>query len=187
MKNLWLLLLLFTSVATIQAQRGVSGFIITTEGAKVFGKLQLGTPAANSLKITFINDEGVKKTYRPFDIAAWGSEEDGTMYVSKAYSPGNNDNAYGVFMSQLTDGKGFVQLYEYWNTDGQHGFTQLYLEKEGELTEVRMGKFKKQMSEYFGESQNIVDKINEGEYKKNRDGIIEIIFDFNAYKESEWD
>lgn len=188
MKNLWLLLVLFASVATLQAQdKGISGFIITTEGAKKYGKLQLGTPAVNSLKIQFKNEEGVKKTYRPFDIAAWGSEEDGSMYVSKAYSPGNSGNAYGVFMRQMTNGKGFVQCYEYWNTDGMNGFSQLYLEKSGELTEVRMGKFKKQMSEYFAESEEIVQKINDGAYKKNLDGLLEIIMDYNDFKESEWD
>ena len=87
----------------------------------------------------------------------------------------------------MTNGKGFVQCYEYWNTDGMNGFSQLYLEKSGELTEVRMGKFKKQMSEYFSESEDIVTKINEGAYKKNLDGLLEIIMDYNDYKESEWD
>jgi len=68
-----------------------------------------------------------------------------------------------------------------------NGFSQLYLEKSGELTEVRMGKFKKQMSEYFAESEEIVQKINDGAYKKNLDGLLEIIMDYNDFKESEWD
>lgn len=175
-----------TAVSATAQLSWVNGFVVTNEGDTLQGQVQVNTPAVTSAKMVFKSETVDKIVHKPFQIKAWGSD-DGTVYESKAYQLGKDK--YGVFMRRHTAVGGEVQCYEYWNTDGNGttGFSQLFMEKQQEMTEVYMGKFKKQMSEYFADNEAIVAEINEGKYKKTLDGLIELIEAYNASKNKRWD
>lgn len=162
----------------------VNGFVVTNENDTLRGQVQVNTPAVSAGKMVFKSETVDKIIHKPFQIQSWGSE-DGTVYDSKEYKMGTK--GVGVFMRRHTPPGVEVHLYEYWNGAGDNGFAQLFMEKQLELTEVQLGKFKKQMPEYFSDNETIVQGINEGKYKKSFDGVLQLINEYNAARSKRWD
>ena len=96
----------------------------------------------------------------------------------------NDRKGFTVFMRRLCDGQGKVKLYEYWNTDGEHAFSQTFIERDGKMTEVQYGRFRKFMSEFFKDYDELKKKIDNKEYKKK--DILDIIAEYNAWREYQW-
>ena len=184
MKRLLFLLLMLGSVLFAEAQLNfVEGHIITNDNVTLHGKIKSTTPGQRSTQIVFIeNGEKEKLKYKPFQIK--GYHVDGMTYESKIY---DFDPAlpygYAVFMERIN--KGTVKIYYYWNTDKERGFTQTFLENDGDyLVEVNPLTFKRQMVQYFEEYPRLQSKIKRGDYKKKQ--LEEIVQEFNDWKEESW-
>lgn len=161
----------------------VDGYIITNEGEKVSGEIKYTTPAQRSVTCIFRtadNEEKVK--YQPFQIKGFFFE--GVLYESKIYDFDITlPYGFGVFMQRKNTGT--VKVYEYWNTDKERGFTQTFLENDGDyLLEVNPMQFKRQMSMYFEEYPELQKRIDKGEFKKKE--LMVIVSEFNSWKENNW-
>lgn len=53
------------------AQKTYSGFLITTSGDTLRGKIQMLSPTMNQVKVKFINEKGRKRVYRAKDLQAY--------------------------------------------------------------------------------------------------------------------
>jgi len=147
--RLLLTVLMTFSLAFSYAQMNfVNGYIISNKNDTIRGKIKYATSAQRSSKVVFIkNGDEEKLTYKPFQIK--GYYMDGSIYDSKIY---DIDLAlsygYGAFMERQNEG--IVKLYYYWNTDKERGFTQTFIENDGDyLLEVDFVGFKRQMTRYF--------------------------------------
>jgi len=172
----------FISVSNAQLT-WVDGYIITNTGEKTTGQIKYTTPAQRSTTCIFKasgQDEKIK--YQPFQIRSFFIE--GRLYESKIYDfDVTQPYGYGVFMERKNTGT--VKVYEYWNTDKERGFTQTFIENDGDyLLEVDQLRFKRQMSMYFEEYPALQKRIDKGEFKKKE--LMTIISEFNTWKENSW-
>jgi len=87
-------------------------------------------------------------------------------------------------MKRLTPERGKAHLFEYYNTSGDMGYTQTFLEKDLKITEVNYAKFRKQMAEVFKDCKELSKKITEKKYKKKQ--LLEIIEEYNEWREYLW-
>jgi len=185
------LLILFTISLEInvfgQKSSGIppKDFIIANSGDTIWGRI-IGniTPASASLRVTFIDDKSSdKKIYKPYQIKSWHPGAFEYYFESKEYRPlglPKNESGYGVFMKCYTPYQGTIKLYEYYNTDSQEGFYQTYLERRGQMVEVKYEKFYMQLSEYFSDCLPIATKLKEKKYKKSQ--LSEIVDVYNKWK-----
>lgn len=181
MKKLIMLLVMVLPLLA-QAQSDSKDYIIGTDDKKVEGRIMPSTPDRYSAMITFKDTEGNKTVYRPSDIKSWHSGE--VVYESKIYKL-TKKRGLAVFMRRLCDGKGKMKVYEYRNTSGEHSFTQTFLEKDGEMTEVEFGRFRKFAATYFEEAEELNEKIQNKEYKKK--DLMEIVAAYNQWREFQWE
>ena len=185
MKTHLLFLFIFTLiVSAAHAQLNyVDGYVITNRNDTLFGKVKYSTPALRSSKVIFMENNAKEKTrYKPFQIKGYYVEK--TSYDSKIY---DIDPAlpfgYGVFMERRNEG--VLKVYYYWNTDKERGFTQTFLENDGDyLMEVDFIGFKKQMTRYFEDYPKLQSKIKRGTYKK-RD-LDKMVAEYNEWKRGDW-
>lgn len=160
------------------------GYVIDINDFTLKGKIMASNPNLYSTQITFINARtNEKRVYKPSDIKSWHVDANNISYFSKTYrlSP---IKAYQVFMRRKCNGKGKVKVYEYWNTDGNMGYVQTFLEKDDELTEISFGSFKKFMATYFEDYPALVEKINAKKFKKRE--FMKIVQEYNDWRESLW-
>ncbi len=161
----------------------VDGYIITNEGEKISGEIKYTTPAQRSGTCIFRADNQDEKVkYQPFQIRSYFL--DGILYESKIYDFDITlPYGLGVFMQRKNTG--IVKVYEYWNTNKERGFTQTFLENDGDyLMEVDPIRFKKQMSKYFEEYPDLQKRIDKGEFKKK--ALLRLVGEFNNWKENNW-
>lgn len=178
-------LVLQTAFCQKKAKSEKKDFIINNSGDTLYGKITGNiTPAITSVRITFIDDKkGEKKVYKAHQIKSWHPYGTDFYFESKEYRPENlpvEKEGYGVFMKRLTTYNGRVKLYEYYNTDGQNGYTQTFLEKRGKMVEVKFMKFRKQMVEYFKDYIDLSNKIKTKKYKKKH--LRKIVDEYNVWK-----
>lgn len=160
-------------------------FVINISGDTIWGRITGNlTPAITSVQISFIDNETqTKKVYKAHQIKSWHPAGADFYFESKAYRPPGtpkNDPGLGVYMKRLTNYNGTVKLYEYYNTNQLNGYTQVFIERRGKMTEVKFGKFRKQMAEYFKDYIDLSEKIKDRKYKK-RD-LEKIIDEYNLWK-----
>jgi hypothetical protein len=156
-------------------------YVIDINDQKIYGKVILSTPAMNSSQISFKNQSGLVKKYRPDEIKEWSSGN--LTYETKVYAI-NERKGFSVFMLRLSPNKGKCRLYEYYNTNGDAGYTQTFLDKDGALTEVDFGRFRKQMAIYFEDNKDLAADIANKKYKKKE--ILTIIEIYNDWREFLW-
>lgn len=179
-----LFLLFFAMLMFANAQISwVEGYIITNDGQKQVGKIKHTTPAQRSVTVHFQEageDEKIK--YKPFQVKGFYMEN--RHYESKIYDfDPSLPYGYGVFMERINTGT--VKVYYYWNTDKERGFTQTFIENDGDyLLEVDPMRFKKQMAQYFEEYPQLQSKIRQGDYRKKE--LMDIVKEFNIWKENNW-
>ncbi|MCP4443084.1 MAG: hypothetical protein GY810_29610 [Aureispira sp.] len=185
MKNIFVVLvsMMLTIPSFAQLSIGADqGYIITNALDTVVGVIKQNTPAQQSVKLIFTDSEtNEKHIYRPFEVKSWHIPNENIIYESKAHKIGRKN--FGVFMRRLNE-DGQIGCYEYWNTDGQNGFTQIFLERDGKMTEVNYGKFKKHMAEYFGDHEELKTRIENKEFKKK--DLIQIVAIYNKWMEYKW-
>lgn len=180
-KFLYTALIILTLCLIVNAQNK-DHYIVDLSGRTRKGDIRLSTPALNSSKIRF--KEAGKTEYvsfNPNQIKKWSINN--LVYESKALELNKNEG-YTFFMLRKTPEKGKVHLYEFYNPMGDVGFTQTYIERDKELTEVDFFKFKKQMSTYFSDYKELSEKILNKTYKKK--DLLLIIEEYNAWREYLW-
>jgi hypothetical protein len=158
-----------------------SDYVIDINDRKIYGKVILSTPSINSSRISFKNQTGEVKQYRPDEIKEWSTGD--LVYQTKFYAI-NDRKGYSVFMLRLTPKKGKCHLYEHYNTTGDVGYTQTFLEKDRTLTELDLGRFRKQLTEYFKDNKELSADIANKKYKKKE--ILTIIEVYNEWREFLW-
>lgn len=175
-------LFIFLSVVLLQ-QFGLAqnDYVIDINDRKIYGKIILGTPSLNSSQISFKDQSGSVKKYRPDEIKEWST---GTLIYQTKFYAINERKGYSVFMLRLTPQKGKCHLYEYYNTSGEMGYTQTFLEKDRALTEVNYPKFRKQLAEYFKDNKELAEDIANKKYKKK--DLLTIIEVYNEWREFLW-
>lgn len=171
------ILLLVTQLITAQGD-----YVIDVNDRKIYGTVVLGPPAINSSMIKFKkNDGGNMAKYRPDEIKCWVSGD--LVYESKVYAI-NEHKGFSVFMLRLSSAQGKVKVYEYYNTNGETGYTQTFLERDGGMEEVNFGRFRKHMATYFSDYKELAKKITDKKYKKK--DLLEIVEEYNAWREFQW-
>lgn len=160
-------------------------FVITLKGDTIYGKFVGNmTPAITSVRISFI-EEGTQNrvSYKAHQIKSWHPRGANFYFESKEYRPvgmKRHELGLGVYMKCFTPYRGYVRLYEYYNTDKEQGHTQIFLEKGRRMTEINMFKFRTQMAQYFSDYPDLSKEITEGKYKKK--DIIKIVDTYNSWK-----
>ncbi|MEM7102963.1 MAG: hypothetical protein AAF502_07540 [Bacteroidota bacterium] len=178
-----ILLLGWTVISTSAQTTWTKGYIVTNPGDTIRGKIKETTPGQRSVQIVFRgNNSDEKIRYKPFNIKGFHVNE--RYYESKIYDVDVDLNyGFGVFMERMN--KGIVQIYHYWNTDKDRGFTQTFIENDGDyLLEVNFMRFKWQMAKYFEEYPELQARIKDGEFKKK--DLMKIVDEYNRWKENEW-
>ena len=158
-----------------------SDYVIDINDRQIYGTISLSTPSMNSSLITFKDQKGQTKQYRPDEIKEWSTGS--LTYVTKFYAI-NDRKGYSVFMLRLTPKKGKCHLYEHYNTTGEVGYTQTFLEKDRILTELDYGRFRKQLTVYFEDAEELAEDIANKKYKKK--DILTIIEVYNEWREFLW-
>ncbi len=155
------------------------GFVVLNTGDTLTGKVKVATPAVRSVKVVFRDSATDEVTsYKPLSIKSFTAN--GETFDSKIYDVVPSFKyGYSVFMRRMNSG-GPIKVYEYWNTDKERGFTQTFLENDGDyLFEVLYPRFKPLMITYFEEYPQLVAKIKRGAFKK-RD-LLKIVHEYNSY------
>lgn len=181
MKKLVLLLLLTLPFWSIAQDDATSGYIIDANDVKIKGTVMPAPPDRYSAQVTFKDADGQKHVYRPSEIKSWGTGE--TVYEAKVYKL-TERTGHAVFMRRLCDGKGKLKVYQYWNTSGEQAYSQTFLEKDGVMTDVLFGRFRKFASEYFSEVEELKAKIDNKEYKKK--DLLLMVAEYNQWREFQW-
>lgn len=161
----------------------VDGYIVKNTGDTLRGRIKYNTPAQRSVKCVFqANGTNEKITHKPFSIK--GYSINGDFYESKIYDfDPSLSFGYGVFM--IRQNIGTVQVYHYWNTDKERGFTQTFIENDGDyLLAVDYLNFRKQMLRYFEDYPELQSSIRDGDYKKK--DLMEMVRLYNEWKANEW-
>lgn len=158
-----------------------SDYVIDINDRKIYGTVILTTPAINSSQISFKDQSGNVRKYRTDEIKSWSRGN--LVYETKFYAI-TKRKGFSVFMLRLTPKKGKCHLYEYYNTTGEMGYTQTFLEKDRALTEVDYGRFRKQMAEYFKDNKELAKDITNKKYKKK--DLLTIIEVYNEWREYLW-
>jgi CHAT domain-containing protein len=164
------ILLLLPFVAFTQG----SDYVITEEDTTLYGKIEIQSLSINNSKITFEDEQGAKTFYTPSQVLEWS--KDGLVYKTKRY-PLKRKKVVLTFMHLISETELGVSVYEYSNQFNPQGTTDLFLERAGELTKVRLGRFRKQMTEYFKDSPEVTQLINDKEVKK-RD-LLTLVAEYN--------
>lgn len=168
------------STQSVTAQFWQDGYVVLNTGDTLQGKIKTATPAVRSVKVVFKNTETDEiMSYKPLSVKSFTSN--GETFESKIYDVVPSFKyGYSVFMRRLND-DGPVRVYEYWNTDKERGFTQTFLENDGDyLFEVMYPRFKPLMITYFEDYPQLSAKIKRGAFKK-RD-LLKIVAEYNSHK-----
>ncbi len=193
-KTLFLLILLVcTTTIGVFAQKAKTkkekkprkDFILNNSGDTIWGQITGPmTSATASVRISFIDDKTNAKTvYKAGDIKSWHPGGQDFYFESKEYRPKGlpkDEQGFSVFMKRLTPYDGTVKIYEYYNTDGQEGYTQTFLQRGGKIIEVNFEKFYAEMAEYFSDYLDLSNKIKQKKYKKS--DLIKIVDEYNIWK-----
>lgn len=159
------------------------GYIVTNKGDTVRGLVKYTRQYELSLRVYF-HDEKTREPQllRPFTIRSFFVH--GETYESKVYdyAPEQPDG-FAVFMRRMNTG--VCRIYEYWNSDRERGFTQVFLEKGGKpMEEVRFFDFKRQMMYFFIDFPQLSAKIGRNVFQR-RD-LAKIVEEYNTWKARGW-
>lgn len=152
----------------------ISDYVITKEDTTLYGKITQANLSLNASSITFQDEQGVTSTYSPSDLLEWS--KDSLVYKTKFY-PFKRKKDVLTFMQLISEDSSSVNVYEYSNRFPSKGATDLFLERAGQLTKVRFGRFRKQMKAYFKDRPEITELIQEGAVKKS--DLLALVDEYN--------
>lgn len=152
-----------------------TNYIVDRNGNQIYGQIKNSSKIHAAKEITFRDAEGNEIVHTPQTITAW--QKDGKLYKSKTYSV-NKQKTIAVFMEQLSPDNGTVQVYEFYNNFiGAFPIIQTFLEESGEMTEIKKGRFRKQMEDYFEGYPTVVALIKSDKLK--RKNLLELVKEYN--------
>jgi CHAT domain-containing protein len=150
-------------------------YIIDSTGQKIYGQIKNSTKISAARHIYFKNEEREERLYYPTEISEW--KKDGKINRSKQFQV-NKEKTITTFMELLSSDSGAVKVYEFHNSFiGAIPIALFLLEKDGVLTEVKNGKFKKEMQAYFADQPEIVAYLEENKLK--RKDLVSIVAKYN--------
>lgn len=176
----WILLLLlgFNASAQIVFEKG---YLVDEKGDTLRGEVKVNPKKEhdNFAKVFFKDASGVQKNYKPTKVKAYG-------FANKHFvSIKNNDE--DKFYCRLTLGniilyKAAFEIVVMNETSYDYEY---YLLKQGDvkLTEVKEGKFKKQIQEWMKDKPDFANDYKD-QKKFDEQSAIEIINNYNAWKKS---
>jgi CHAT domain-containing protein len=168
------------SLDTFSYSLDASNYIIDSTGQKFYGQIKNSTKIAAARHIYFKNEEKEERLYYPTEIIEW--KKDGKINRSKPFQV-NKDKVIAAFMELLSPDTGAVKVYEFHNSFiGAIPVTLVLLEKDTVLTEVKAGKFRKQMQAYFADQAQIVAYLEDKQLKKK--DLVDIVAQYNDLVEA---
>jgi hypothetical protein len=177
MKKILILAGLLGTASLGQAQ---DDYVITNAKDTLYGTVKGATPAQQSVKVTFVRD-GKTVVYKPNDIQEWGNTKSQYIFEAKGYERKGELAPLGVFMRRYTAKDAPVRYYTYYNTDGEQGYFQHFLQKNENMIEVPTNKkFYEFMAEYFKDYPELSQQILNKEFKKSQ--IEKIVAKYNTWK-----
>ncbi|MCP4442980.1 MAG: CHAT domain-containing protein [Aureispira sp.] len=184
MKVLYSIFILFLVVYVSKGQTDTipsvvyTDYVIDTNGVKHYGEIKKAAWHLMARKIHFKHADD-EQIYNPTDIIEW--KKDSFIYVSKIYKPKvKKREAFDVFMRHVTSGEGPLEVYEFHNSFVKTiPFMQTFLERGDSLTEVKFGKFRKHMREYFSDSPQMLKLIEESNVHKK--DLLDIVAEYNDF------
>ncbi len=170
-----LILILLIICCTAKSQKD---YIIQNNGMKIYGEIKGSNPASYSGQISFKTKNSITKILYPGGIKGW--KRGNKVYETKKYRI-SKKKSYTVFMECKTGEGGRVKLYEFYNSYGEFGYIQTFLERDDKLTEVQFIRFRNQMKQYFEDEEEIVQLIQSGKIKKK--DLLNLVTSYNQVKE----
>lgn len=157
--------------------RAQKDYIVQKGGMKIYGEILNSNPASFASQIRFKTKNSIAKTLYPGNILSWKRGQ--RKYISTTFRI-SKKKQYPVFMELKAGENGPVRLLEFYNSYGEYGFTQTFLEKEGLKTEPNTFGFRKQMKNYFADEPEAVAAIQSGRYKAKQ--LAELVTFYNQLK-----
>lgn len=159
----------------------VKGYVVDEKGDTLRGEIKINPKKEqdNYNKLMFKDASGVQKNYKPNKVKGYGYDNNHFVAI---------DHLDEVkFFKRLTNGhiilyKAAFEVVVMNSTSYDYEY---YLFKEGDkkLTEVKEGKFKKQMQEWMKDNQEFIEDYKD-EKKLNAENAVEAINKYNAWKKS---
>lgn len=159
----------------------VKGYLISDKGDTLRGEVKINPKKEhdNHNKVFFKDAAGIQKNYKPNKVKGYGY--DNNHYVSIT----QDDEA--KFYKRLTNGAIILYkgAFEVANMNAVSYEFDYYLFKEGDkkLTEVKEGKFKKQLQEWMSGSAGFANDFKD-EKEFNEASAIEVITKYNEWKKN---
>lgn len=168
MKNFCVIhILLFVLTMLVYQCANAQDYLVTTKGDTLQGEVKPLSYGPEK-KVQIITADKKKTTYSIFQTRAFRFKEE-------MYQPVRGDRGY-VFMKLIKPG--YLSLYAF-QPDNQVSFDGLYLQKkDGSGMEVPNLSFKKQMTRFLAECENVASRIESGELSKK--SIDEIVDEYNG-------
>lgn len=159
----------------------VKGYLINEKGDTLLGEVKFNPKKEHELytKVFFKDESGVQKNYKPNKVKGYGITSDHYVSISQ--------DEEALFYKRLTNGA--IILYktsfETVNMNETIHDHMWYLFKQGDkkVTEVREGKFKKQLNEWMKDNVDIANEFKD-EKEFNEAAAIETITKYNEWKKS---
>lgn len=180
-KNNLIIALLFIAYTTTAQISFVKGYLVAEKGDTIQGEVKMNPKKEhdNYNKVFFKDASGVQKNYKPIKVKAYGFDNNHFVAIE------HNDEV--KFFKRITNGA--ITLYkaafEVVVMNETSWDFEYYLFKEGDkkLTEVKEGKFKKQMQEWMKDNVEFVADYKD-EKKLNVESAVEAINKYNEWKKS---
>jgi len=180
--NLFIASLLLMNANSTSAQGNfVKAYMINAKGDTVRGEVKINPKKEfdHYFKITFKDEAGAQKNYKPAKIKGFGFDNKNFI----AY--GEDEDA--MFYERLTDGA--IILYKscflsvHMNQEMREAAYYLYRPGDKKMTDVREDKFKKQIQEWMSGAAGFAGEYTE-EKKFNVESAIAVINKYNDWKKS---
>ena len=177
-KKIYLLTIILVAVFQIgHAQYGyIKGYVVTNSNDTLYGEVKDRNAMPNILfeRIKFKPENGGKKTsFSASEIRGYKKGDDCFESISCFL-----DTA--VFVKVVNNGFLTLYKYEYGSFDNTSGFGCTFLLKKHDspcVLELTAGEFKKQLMDYFNDSNLVQDRIKEKEI--NTDQLADIVTIYN--------
>jgi hypothetical protein len=180
--NLFIASFLLLAFNRLEAQGNfVKAYMINAKGDTVRGEIKINPKKEfdHYFKITFKDNSGAQKNYKPAKIKGYGF--DNKNFISW----GEDEEA--MFYERLTEGA--IILYKscfesvHMNQEMREPAYYLYKEGSKKLTDVKEDKFKKQIQEWMNGATEFAGEYTE-EKKFNVESAIAVINKYNDWKKS---
>jgi len=166
------------------------GFVITTSGDTLQGKLEMLSPTINQVKIKFIDNSGKKQLYKAKDLQAYAfkvemwnkqSKEKELRWIHYTKKIANRPpvpfSSTEVLMQQEVVGN--ISVYNYYieTRSDQNMEHVIYLEKNDVLYEISKDNYKEVLKELMADIPFIKDKVGTKGYTYN--ALEETVIEYN--------